>query len=113
MSPEYPVSASNFLRSAFSTAAAYLISVRCGAYRGFQRVKRVRVSVFGIGDGQRGRGCVAVAPVDSSAGAIDVKSQPEHGMGLIELDVFRQDSALFSCDAYTEVKIIREVRLVR
>lgn len=56
---------------------------------------------------------VAVAPVNGSTDAIDVKSQPEHGVGLIELDVFRQNSALFPCDAYTKVQIIREVRLMR
>ena len=71
------------------------------------------MSVFRIGDGQRGRGRVTVAPVNGCADAIDVESQPEHGVRLVELDVFRQDSALFPCDAYTEVQIVREVRLVR
>lgn len=70
------------------------------------------MSVFRIGDGQRRRRSVAIAPVYSRADAIDVKSQPEHGMRLVELDVFRQDCALFPCDAYTEVKIVREVRLM-
>lgn len=69
------------------------------------------MSVVRIGDGQRGR--VPVAPVDSSADTIHVKSQPEHGVRLIELNVFRQDSALFPRHAYTEMQIVREVRLVR
>lgn len=71
------------------------------------------MSIFGVGDGQSGRGCVSVAPVDSCADAINVKSQPEHGVRLIELDVFRLDSTLFPRDAYTEMQIVREVRLVR
>ena len=71
------------------------------------------MSVVGVGNGQRGRGRVAVAPVYGGTGAIDIESQPEHGVRLIELDVFRQDSSLFPCDAYTEVQIVREVRLVR
>jgi len=32
---------------------------------------------------------------------------------LVELDVFRQNRALFSRDAYTEVQIVRKIRLVR
>lgn len=88
-------------------------SVRCGAYRGFQRVQQVRVSVFRVGDGQRGRRRVAVAPVNGSADAVNVKSQPEHSVRLIELDVLRQDRALFPRDAHTEVQIVREVWLVR
>lgn len=69
--------------------------------------------VFGIGDGQRGRGRVAIAPVDGGTGAIDVESQPEHGVRLIELDVFRQDSPFLTGNAYTKVQIVRKVRLVR
>lgn len=88
-------------------------SVRCGAYRRFQGVQQERVSIFRIGDGQRGRRRVAIAPVNGGTGVINVKSDPEHGVRLIELDVFRQDSALFPCDTYTEVQIVREVRLVR
>ena len=55
---------------------------------------------------------VTVAPVDSSTGTINVKSQPEHGVGVIELDVFRQDGAFLTGNAYAKVQIIREVRLV-
>ena len=71
------------------------------------------MSVFWIGDGQCRRGSVAVAPVDSCADAVNVKSQPEHGVRLVELDVFRQNGAFFPCDANTKVQIIREVRFVR
>ena len=71
------------------------------------------MSVFRVGDGQRRRGSVAVAPVNGSSGAVNVKSQPEHGVRLIKLDVFRQNGAFFPCDAYTKVQIIREVRFVR
>ncbi len=70
------------------------------------------MSVFGIGDSQRGRWRVAVAPVNGCSDAINVQSQPEHGVRLIELNVFRQDSALFPRDVYTEMQIVREVRLV-
>ena len=55
------------------------------------------MTIFGIGNGQRRCGGVTVAPVDSRADAIDVKSQPEHGVRLVELDVFRQDSANVAC----------------
>lgn len=68
--------------------------------------------VFRVGDGQRGRRRVPVAPVDGRTGAIDVESQPEHGVRLVELDVFRQDRALFPGDAHAEVQIVREVRFV-
>ena len=71
------------------------------------------MSVVGVGDGQRGRGGVTVAPVDGGTGAIDVESQPEHGVRLIELDIFRQNGAFLTCNAYTEVQIVRKVRLVR
>lgn len=71
------------------------------------------MSVFGIGDGQRGRGRVSVAPVYGGTGAIDIESQPEHGMRLIELNVFRQDGAFLTGNAYTKVQIVRKVRLVR
>ena len=70
------------------------------------------MSVFGVGDGQRRYGSVAVAPVNGCADAVNIKSQPEHGVRLMELDVFRQNSAFFPCDAHTKVQIIREVRLV-
>ncbi len=53
------------------------------------------MSVFRVGDGQRGRRRVPVAPVDGRTGAIDVESQPEHGVRLVELDVFRQNGAFF------------------
>ena len=71
------------------------------------------MSVVGVGDGQCGRGGVTVAPVDSGTGAIDVESQPEHGVRLIELDVFRQNGAFLTGNAYTKVQIVRKVRLVR
>ena len=71
------------------------------------------MSVVGVGDCQRGRGGVAVAPVDGGTGAIDVESQPEHGVRLIELDVFRQNGAFLTGNAYTKVQIVRKVRLVR
>lgn len=71
------------------------------------------MSVFGIGDGQSRRGRVPVAPVDGCADTVNVKTEPEHGVRLVELDVFRQNSALFSRDAYTKVQIVRKVRLVR
>mgnify|MGYP006949256163 FL=1 len=61
------------------------------------------MSVFGVGDGQCRRGGVAVAPVNGCADAVNVKSQPEHGVRLIKLDVFSQNSALFPCDADTKV----------
>jgi len=61
------------------------------------------MSVVGVGNGQRGRGRVAVAPVDGGTGAINVESQPEHGVRLIELDVY----------PYTKMQIVRKVRLVR
>lgn len=71
------------------------------------------MSVFGIGDGQRGRGRVAVAPVYGGTGAIDIESQPEHGVRLIELDIFRQNGAFFTGNSYTKVQIVRKVRLMR
>ena len=61
------------------------------------------MSVVGVGDRQWRRGGIAVAPVDGGTGAIDVESQPEHGVRLIELDVFRQNGAFFPCNAYTKV----------
>ncbi len=116
ISPEYPVSASNFYvarspRRRRSTAASFFRPARCVSR--FQRIKQVRVSVFRVSDGQRGRGCVAVTPVDGGTGAIDIESQPEHGVRLIELDVFRQDGAFLTGYANTEVQIVRKVRLVR
>ena len=69
--------------------------------------------VFGVGDGQRRRGRIAIAPVDGCTEAVYVKTEPEHGVRLVELDVFRQNSALFSRDAYTKMQIVRKVRLVR
>lgn len=69
--------------------------------------------VFGVGDGQRGCGRIAIAPVDGRTEAVYVKTEPEHGVRLVELDVFRQNSALFSRDAYTKMQIVRKVRLVR
>lgn len=71
------------------------------------------MSVFRVGDGQRGRRRVPVTPVDGSTGAIDVETQPEHGVRLVELDVFRQNGAFLTGNAYTEVQIVRKVRLVR
>ena len=73
----------------------------------------MRVSVFGVGDGQCGRGSIAVTPVNSGTGAINIESQPEHGVWLIELDVFRQDGAFLTGNAHTKVQIVRKVRLVR
>ena len=70
------------------------------------------MSVFGIGDGKRGRGGIAIAPVDGCTDAVNVKTEPEHGMRLVELDVFRQNRALFSRDAYTKMQIVRKVRFV-
>ncbi len=116
ISPEYPVSASNFLRSVLhggGVAQRLHFSVRRGTYRGFQRIKQVRVSIFRVSDGQRGRGRVAVTPVDGGTGAIDVESQPEHSVRLIELNVFRQNGAFLTGNAYTKVQIVRKVRLVR
>ncbi len=69
------------------------------------------MSVFRVSDGQRGRGCVAVTPVDGGTGAIDIESQPEHGVRLIELDVFRQDGAFLTGYANTEVQIVRKYGL--
>ncbi len=63
----------------------------------------MRVSVVGVGDGQRGRRRVPVVPVDGRTGAIDVESQPEHGVRLVELDVFRQNGAFLTGNAYTKV----------
>ncbi len=60
------------------------------------------MSVVGIGDSQRGRGGVAVAPVDGGSGAINVESQPEHGVRLIELDIFRQNGAFLTSNAHTK-----------
>ncbi|KMM41564.1 hypothetical protein RU61_02713 [Salmonella enterica subsp. enterica serovar Derby] len=71
------------------------------------------MSVVGVGNGQRGRGRVAVAPVDGGTGAINVESQPEHGMRLIELDIFRQNGAFLTGNPYTKMQIVRKVRLVR
>jgi len=71
------------------------------------------MTIFRIGDGQRRRWGVAVAPVNGGTKPIDVKPEPEHGVRLVELDVFRQNRALFPCDAYTKMQIVREVRLVR
>lgn len=70
------------------------------------------MSIFRVGDGQRGSGGVAVAPVDGGTGAINVESQPEHGVRLIKLDVFRQNSAFLTGNAHTKVQIVRKVRLV-
>lgn len=71
------------------------------------------MSIFRVGDGQSRCGSVAVAPVDGGTGAINVESQPEHGVRLIELDVFRQNGAFLTGNAYTKVQIVRKVRLVR
>jgi len=71
------------------------------------------MAVFRVGDGERGRGGVAVAPVDGCTDAVNVETEPEHGVRLIELDIFRQNGAFFPCDADTKVQIIREVRFVR
>ncbi|SSI90763.1 Uncharacterised protein [Klebsiella pneumoniae] len=71
------------------------------------------MSVVGVGDGQRRRGGVAIAPVDGGTGAIDVESQPEHGVRLIKLDVFRQNGAFLTGNPYTKMQIVRKVRLVR
>ena len=71
------------------------------------------MSVVRVSDGQRGCGGVTVAPVDGGTGAIDVESQPEHGVRLIELNVFRQNSAFLTGNAYTKVQIVRKVRLMR
>lgn len=68
--------------------------------------------VFGVGDGQRGCGRIAIAPVDGGTEAVYVKTEPKHGVRLVELDVFRQNRALFSRDAYTKMQIVRKIRLV-
>ena len=96
-----------------SVAQRLHFSVRRGTYRGFKRVKQVRMSVVRVGDSQCGRGGIAIAPVDGSTGAIDVESQPEHSVRLIELDVFRQNSAFLTGNPYTKVQIVRKVRLMR
>ena len=70
------------------------------------------MSVFGVSYGQRRCRRVAVAPVDGGTGAVNVKSQPEHGVRLIELDIFRQNSAFLTGDTDTKVQIVRKVRLV-
>lgn len=59
--------------------------------------------VFRVGDGQRGRRRVPVAPVDGGTGTIDIEAQPEHSVRLVELDVLREYRALFPGDAHTEV----------
>lgn len=69
------------------------------------------MSVVGVGVGQRRRGGVAVAPVDGGTGAIDVKSQPEYGVRLVELDVFRQNRTFFTGNMDAEVQIVRKIRL--
>ena len=69
------------------------------------------MSVVWIGDSQRGRGGVAFAPADGGSGAINVESQPEHGMRLIELDIFRQNDAFLTNNAHTKMQIVRKIRL--
>ncbi len=69
------------------------------------------MSVIGIVDSQRGCGGVAVAPVDGGSGANNVESQPEHGVRLIELDIFRQNGAFLTSNAHTKMQIVRKVRL--
>ena len=71
------------------------------------------MSVVRISDGQRRRWSITITPINGSTGAIDVESQPEHGVRLIELDVFRQNGAFFTGNSYTKVQIVRKVRLMR
>ena len=71
------------------------------------------MSIIRVGDGERGCRSVAVAPVDGGAGTINVESQPEHGVRLIELNIFRQNGTFLTGNAYTKVQIVRKVRLVR
>lgn len=52
-----------------------------------------------------------VAPVDGGSGAINVESQPENDVRLIELDIFLQNSALLTSNAHTKMQIVRKVRL--
>lgn len=61
-------------------------------------MQQMRLSVVGVG--QRGRGGVA----------IDVDSQPEHGMRLVELDVFRRNGAFFTGNTDAEMQIVRKVQ---
>ena len=70
------------------------------------------MAVFRIGDGQRWGWGVAIAPVYRRTEPVNVKTQPEHGVRLVELNVFRQNRALFPRDTHTKVQIVREVRLV-
>ena len=69
------------------------------------------MSVVGIGDSQRGREGVVVARVDGGSGAFNVESQPEHGVRLIELDIFRQNGAFLTSNAQTKMQIVRKVQL--
>ena len=71
------------------------------------------MSVFRIHDGQRWRRSVTVTPVYSRTRAVNVKTEPEHRVWLVELDVFRKNGALFPGNAYTKVQIVRKVRLMR
>ena len=71
------------------------------------------MTIFWVGDGQRRRGRITIAPVDGGTDTVNVKTEPEHGARLVELDVFRQNRALLTGNAYTKVQIVRKVRLVR
>ncbi len=71
------------------------------------------MSVFRVGNSQRGRRRVPVAPVDGSSDTNDVETKPEHGVWLVKLDILREYRTFFSRDAHTKVHIVREVRLVR
>lgn len=42
--------------------------------------------------------------------AIDVESQPEHSMRLVELDVFRRNGALFTGNTDAKMQIVRKVQ---
>lgn len=68
------------------------------------------MTVCGVGDDQQGP---AFAPVNGCTDVVDVESQPEHSVRLIELDVFRQNGAFLSGNAYAKMQLVRKARLVR
>ena len=67
------------------------------------------VTIFGIHDGQCGRGGVAVAPVYRRTRAVNVKPEPEHRVWLVELDIFRKNGALFPGNAYAELEFVGKI----
>ena len=67
------------------------------------------VPVFRVHDGESRCRSVPVAPIYRRAGAVNVKTEPEHRVWLVELDVFRKNCALFPGNADAELEFVGKI----